>query len=271
MEVFETAAAVDLPDGRVAVCGDWHGDVEWLRTIRNAVQAAASDVTTILQLGDWWMDPWACDATFFDSGVDRVYVTLGNHEPWGEITPQLAAHPGQAVRVSEVTWLLPRPARLRIGGRDILSLGGAASVDREWRVPVVSWWPDEVITDQHVADAIAGGRADVMLTHESPARTPVAAVTQILRSNPMGFPESTLIESAASRARVAQVWDAVRPKHLFHGHMHVAGPGTTDDGRHVTSLASNRQQAHLAVLDLAALTVDIPSLHHDGNSFGSGH
>ena len=57
------------------------------------------------------------------------------------------AHPGQAIRVSEVTWLLPRPARLRIGGRKILSLGGAASVDREWRVPGVSWWPDEVITD----------------------------------------------------------------------------------------------------------------------------
>lgn len=271
MEALETTAVVDLPDERVAVCGDWHGDVEWLRTVRHAVQVAAPDVTTILQLGDWWMAPEASDAMFADSGIERVYVTLGNHEPWAEITPLFDAHPGHAVRVSEVTWLLPRPARLQIGRRDILSLGGAASVDREWRAPGVSWWPDEVITDQHVADAIAGGPADVMLTHESPARTPVAAVTQILRSNPMGFPESTLIESAASRMRVAQVWDAVRPRHVLHGHMHVAGVGLSDDGRHVTSLASNRQQAHLAILDLAALTVDIPNLRHDGYSLGSGH
>lgn len=271
MNVLERTSVVDLPDKRVAVCGDWHGDVEWLRTVRHAVRVAAPDVTTILQLGDWWMDSAACDAVFADSGIERVCVTLGNHEPWAEITPLLDAHPGEAVRVSEVTWLLPRPARLRIGGRDILSLGGAASVDREWRVPGVSWWPDEVITDQQVADAVAGGRADVMLTHESPARTPVAAVNQVLRSNPMGFPESTLSESAASRTRVAQVWDAVRPRHLLHGHMHVAGAGITDDGRHVTSLSSNRQQAHLAILDLAALTVDIPTVRHGGYSLGSGH
>jgi len=271
MEVLETTAAVDLPDRQVAVCGDWHGDVEWLRTVRHAVQVAAPGVRTILQLGDWGMDTEACDAMFFDSGIDRVYVTLGNHEPWAEITPLLDAHPGQAVRVSEVTWLLPRPARLQIAGREILSLGGAASVDREWRVPGVSWWPDEAITDEHVADAIAGGRADVMLTHESPARTPLGTVNQILRSNPLGFPKSTLIESAASRSRITRVWDAVHPRHLLHGHMHVAAAGLTHDGRHVTSLAANRQQAHLAILDLATLSVDIPTLHHDGSSLGSGH
>lgn len=263
MKVLETTSVVNLPDQRVAVCGDWHGDVDWLRTVRHAVQVAAPDVTTILQLGDWWMDPEDSDAVFAGSGIDRVYVTLGNHEPWPEITPLLDTHPGQAIRVSEVTWLLPRPARLRIGGRDIVSLGGAASVDREWRVPGVSWWPDEAITDQQVADAIAGGPADVMLTHESPARTPVMAVNQILRSNPLGFPTSTLLESAASQMRVAQVWDAVHPRHLLHGHMHVAGTGFTDDGRQVTSLAANRRHGHLAILDLDALTVTVPVL--DGN------
>jgi len=219
MTVLETISVLDLPDQRVAVCGDWHGDFDWLRTVRSAVQVAAPDVTTILQLGDWWMDRDACDAVFAGSGIEWVYVTLGNHEPWPEITPLLDAHPGQAIRVSEVTWLLPRPARLRIGGRDILSLGGAASVDREWRVPGVSWWPDEVITEQQVADAIAGGPADVMITHESPARTPVMAVNQILQSNPLRFPTSTLLESAASRMRVAQAWDAVQPRHLLHGDM----------------------------------------------------
>lgn len=134
MKMLETTSVVDLPDRRVALCGDWHGDVDWLRTVRHAVQVTAPDVTTVLQLGDWWMDPDASDAVFAGSGIDRVYVTLGNHEPWPEITPLLDAHPGQAIRVSEVTWLLPRPARLRIGGRDILSLGCAASVDREWRM-----------------------------------------------------------------------------------------------------------------------------------------
>lgn len=135
----------------------------------------------------------------------------------------------------------------------------------------VSWWPDEAITDQQVADAIAGGPADVMITHESPASTPVAAVNQILQSNPLGFPTLTLLESAASRMRVAPVWDAVRPRHLLHGHMHVAGTGLTDDGRQVTSLAANRRHGHLAILDLDPLTATVPTLDRNGDKPAPGH
>lgn len=53
--------------------------------------------------------------------------------------------------------------------------------------------------------------------------------------------------------------------------MHVAGAGLTYDGRHVTSLAANRQQAHLAILDLAALTVDIPTLRQNGYKLATGY
>lgn len=260
---------VDLTVERVAVCGDWHGDLSWVRALAQAIRAIAPDVTTILQLGDWWMDLAESDRIFMDAGIERVYVTLGNHERWGEITPLLDAHPGEAVRVSQVTWLLPRPARLRLGGREFVSLGGAASLDEEWRYPGRDWWPDEAITDQHIADAIAGGPADVMLTHESPARTPVAEVQRVLRSNPIGFPDSALIKSAASRVRVAEVWDAVRPSLLLHGHMHVAGTGITDDGRQVTSLASNGRQGHFAILDLPTLTLETPALGPGGTPITS--
>lgn len=110
-----------------------------------------------------------------------------------------------------------------------------------------------------------------MVKHESPTRTPVAAANQILRPRPMGFPKSRLIESAASRTRIAQMWDEVRPRHLLHGRLRVAGVEITDDNRHVTNLAPTRQQTHLATLDLAALTVDIPVLHCDGYSLGAAH
>lgn len=56
------------------------------------------------------------------------------------------------------------------------SLGGATSVDKAQREQGVNWWPDEDITDEQVAEAIAGGSAELMLTHESPARSPVRAV-----------------------------------------------------------------------------------------------
>lgn len=154
--------------------------------------------------------------------------------------------------------------------RQFLSLGGATSVDREWRTPGVEWWPDEAITDEHVDAAIAGGAGDVMITHESPARTPVRAVREVLRTNPLGVPDHVRAESAASRRRVTRVWDAVRPSLLIHGHMHAPGGGITDDARRVSSLGQDLQQGHLVFLDLATLRLEAPSLRASREASGHG-
>lgn len=260
MDALEHAADITLADQRVAVLGDVHGNVGWIRMLSRALPYLAPDVTTILQLGDWWMPPDEVDEALSETGITGIYVTGGNHEPWGEITPLMNKYPGEAVRVSKLVWLLPRPARLTIGGRSVLSLGGAASVDRESRIEGLTWWPDEAITDEHVADAIAGGPADLMLTHESPANTPVRPVREILRTNPYGFPKAALEASAASRARVSKVWDAVRPELLAHGHLHVGAGGQTADGRRVASLGREGHEWNLGILDLSNLQMATPSL-----------
>ncbi|GAA1218376.1 metallophosphoesterase [Microbacterium maritypicum] len=260
MKALEHTTTITLPDERVAVCGDWHGNLGWARMLARALPALAPDVTTMLHLGDWWMSPAATDEVFAETNIERIYVTLGNHEPWGEITPLLNEHPGAAVRVSDIIWLLPRPARLSIGGRRVLSLGGAASVDRQSRIEGLTWWPDEAISDQNVAEASAGGPADLMLTHESPAGTPVRPVREILRTNPHGFPKTALDASAASRARVAEVWDAVRPELLTHGHLHAPGGGKTEDGRRVASMGRDGQEGNLGILDMKTLMTATPSL-----------
>ena len=260
MRVSEHAERISLPDRRVAVCGDWHGNADWARLVARAFPSLAPDVTTLLHLGDWQMSPREVDTIFADTNIDRFYVVLGNHDDYGQITPLLDRHPGEAVRVSELTWILPRPARLTIGGRSVLALGGAASVDRESRQEGRTWWPDETITDDHVATAVAGGRADLMLTHESPANNPVRAVRQVLRTNPHRFPRMALEASAASRARVSEVWDAVHPELLIHGHMHIAGGGQTDDGRRVASLGRDGHEWNLGILDMQNLRMATPSL-----------
>jgi hypothetical protein len=260
LKVIEAATEVNLPDRRVAMVGDLHGNFRWLDIIARAVQTLAPDITTMLQLGDWWMEPGTTDEALDGTGIERIYVTLGNHEPWDQISPLLDAHPGAAVRVSDITWILPRPARLTIGGRSVLSLGGAVSVDKAWRQEGVSWWPDEEITWEHVTRAIAGGPADLMLTHESPAGTPVRAVREILRTNPMGFPDDARADSATSRARVAKVWNIVNPELLVHGHMHAPGGGTTEHGLRVASLGQDGRQGNLGFLDMQTLRIETPTL-----------
>lgn len=260
MAAREYASEISLPDTRVAVVGDLHGNFRWLDIIARSVQTLAPDVTTMLQLGDWWMDPDTTDEALDGTAIERIYVTLGNHEPWNQVTPLLDAQPGAAVRVSDIAWLLPRPARLTIGGRAVLSLGGAASVDRMWRQEGISWWRDEEITQDQVDEAIAGGPADLMLTHESPAGTPVRAVRDILRTNPFGFPDDARAASATSRARVTEVWEAVRSELLIHGHMHRPGGGATEDGRRVASLGKDWQPGNLGFLDMQTLRIQTPTL-----------
>lgn len=266
MKALEYSTHLELPDERVAVCGDWHGNVHWVRTVARALPTLAPDITTVLQLGDWWMKPSVVDSEFMDTDIDTVLVTLGNHEPWDLVTPLLDSHPGSSVRVSSMTWLLSRPAHLTIGGRRVLSLGGAASVDKAWREPGVSWWPDEEITDEQVKAAIMGAArdepADLMLTHETPEHTPVRAVQEILRTNPMGFPDDALYDSLNSRSRVGKVWAMNHPELSIHGHMHVAGGGQTDDGRRVASMGRDEQQGSLGFLDMRTLRMETPSLRH---------
>lgn len=260
LKALELASTVDLPDQRVAVVGDIHGNFRWLDIVARAVQTLAPDITTMLQLGDWAMDPDTTDEALNGTGIERIYVTLGNHEQWDQLSPLLDAHPGAAIRVSDITWILPRPARLTISGRGVLSLAGAVSVDKAWRQEGVSWWQDEEITREHVSAAIAGGPADLMLTHESPAGTPVRAVREILRTNPFGFPADAIADSATSRARVAKVWNIVYPELLIHGHMHAPGGGQTEDGLRVASLGQDGQQGNLGFLDMQTLRIETPSL-----------
>lgn len=260
MKALEHVDRIVLPDQRVAVLGDVHGNLGWMQMLSRAFPPLAPDVTTILQLGDWWMPSGEVDEAFADTAIDRILVTLGNHEQWDEVSTVLGAYPGEAVRISKLVWLLPRPARLTIGGRRVLSLGGAASVDRQSRIKGLTYWPDEEVTDAMVDEAIAGGPADLMLTHESPANTPVRPVREILRTNPHNFPKAALEASAASRARISQVWDAVRPELLAHGHLHVGAGGRTEDGRRVASLGREGHEWNIAFLDMNNLRMATPSL-----------
>ncbi|CAN7229891.1 hypothetical protein LJR186_000864 [Microbacterium foliorum] len=72
MRALERTAHLELPDTRVAVCGDWHGNIAWVRTLARALPKLAPDVTTILQLGDWWMNTDDQDEAFEDSTIDTV-------------------------------------------------------------------------------------------------------------------------------------------------------------------------------------------------------
>ncbi|MCM3696895.1 metallophosphoesterase family protein [Microbacterium oleivorans] len=252
MDVLEVASEIDLPDRAVWLLGDVHGNTRWIQRAFPAMKRSDPDVRTVLQLGDWWQDTRPVDHWAKIAGIDRVLVTLGNHEPYGTLAPFLSENPGLAVRISRAVWILPRPFRFRVGGRSFLSLGGATSADIEWRTEDVDWWPDEAITDAEVRDAISFGPVDVLLTHESPDATPVLEVRRVIEER-SGASERGVAESTrSSRLMVDRLVEAIRPALHVHGHLHVSGVGVTST-RRVVSLGRDLDPGSIARLDLASL------------------
>jgi len=258
---LEVAPLVHADEKRLIVAGDWHSNTLYIGRAIPAIAREPTGVKTILHVGDFgiWRDPRGrkfLDAVDFwceRAGISRVLVTPGNHEDWGWLDSEFSSHPGKPVPLSTVVQVLPRGYRFETGKRTFVSFGGAASVDFERRKEGVDWFPSELPTEADVARAVAGGHADVLLTHETiDGGTP--ASEGMLRNNPLGFSRKALSYSRRSRELVTRVADDIVPKLLFHGHMHVADDITLPSGQQVVSLGRDDRPRNMVLLELSDLS-----------------
>ena len=256
----------------IGLIGDLEGDRAWAVSRIRAL-GERGDVEVACQLGDlrygMGADPEgyldALETACAETGL-RLLCIGGNHEHWDRLDrlwadPRWQDEHGRAepIAVSDHVTLLPRGHRWQLGGRSFVALGGAPSVNRHLLTDGVDWWPSEVIQDAHVDATIAGGHADVMLTHDSPGppycTDPVA---EIIRGNPWGWPESSLAYAQDGIDKVTRAVVGVKPLLLAHGHFHVAGDGVVrlpgaDHDTTVWSLPANQDPGNVRLLDLDTL------------------
>lgn len=291
----------------VAFAGDWHGDLAWAERCLDYL--ASGGVRLLLHVGDFgiWPGPggrkylYRLERTCAELGI-TIAVTPGNHEDWDRLDSRTPADRGDGLGpVIDLTGshgndghvvVFPRGARFSIrtpsgSERSFVSLGGAPSIDFEYRTRGRDWWGSEMIEPWHVEQVVAGGYADVMVTHDAPGPPyAVPAVEAILRSNPMGWSDQALAYAAVGRKRVTQAFEGVRPKVLVHGHYHAPGTavvplfeGSVIDmadrpgGKYVgpeiagaqtgecrvVSLADQRNAENLVVLDLESFQRSVPA------------
>lgn len=230
----QTRAADDAGGARVGFAGDWHGDAGWAR--QRIFKAAKDGVKLLVHLGDFGF--WYSNVPFAQRVSDsatkygiEVWVVPGNHEDYGMLERLPVDDQGRAVAAPNVLGL-PRGHRFDIDGVHFAAIGGAVSIDRLLRAPSTSWWAAEEITDEQEALAIAGGRADVLLTHDAPSGTRVPLLPRAMRSGWV-TPE-VLLDAEAHRLRLRRITDALSPKWLLHGHYHAYYAdiidGVNDDG-----------------------------------------
>ena len=170
---------------------------------------------------------------------------------WVMVEPP-AGRPGEAIRLTETVWVLPRGYRFTLAGRSFLSFGGAASLDFAYQRARGAWWPEEMPTVDDVAAAIVGGPVDILITHETIIGG-TSKVEAVLRSTPQKWDKAALEYSKQSRTVVTALWAGVEPKLLFHGHLHAADRIQLPNGQRVVSLGSDAQRKNVGLLDLATL------------------
>ncbi|MGG7507555.1 metallophosphoesterase [Plantibacter sp. YIM 135249] len=247
--------AWQLGDEVVAVAGDWHGNVRWVQRALPALVRVAPHVRTMLHLGDFGIWPGrppgflgTVDYWCRRSGFERILVTPGNHDDWDQLVTAFEAAPGEPVQLSEYVWALPRGYRFNIGGRTVMSFGGAASFDAAERIPGRTWWAAEMPTIADVAAAIAPGAVDLLLTHDAPPE-----LADLVTTGEEMSPDARRYV-AASAARIGEVWRSVSPAVLAHGHLHRQGTHHFPDRGVVYGLAADGSDGNLALLRMRDLS-----------------
>lgn len=207
---------------RVLVVGDTHGDARWFHEV---IRRHAGVVDRIIQVGDFgWIFPQPARERGLDklnrqldlAGIDLVFLP-GNHED----------HP----RLAELRRICPRNVdghviirpRIAYTGRysawtwgsfRLGAVGGAVSIDRDWRVQKAArsshgtkyWWPEEVLSPEELAAARTLGKVDYLFTHDAPSSLP--------------WPLKQDLDSTAHRQAMTEVGRALQPRWWFHGHYH---------------------------------------------------
>lgn len=199
---------------RILVAGDTHGNLSEIE--RLLALALEQDCDIVWVCGDFGIWPGGNGFNFRfhtnrlaeECGID-VYFNDGNHEDF-DLLWSIDDFDSEGFRiVDEHIKHAPRGHSWEWSGRKLGALGGAVSIDKEWRVPGKSWWPQESITDEDVAKALKlPPRLDVLFTHDALVNAPFKS-----RMKPD-------IDSLVNRQKVTHVVQNVAPKMMFHGHFH---------------------------------------------------
>lgn len=182
---------------KIALIGDAHGKIFELRKIQERCERS-------IQLGDM-----GCGfKPVPDFGEHHKFIR-GNHDD-----PAVArAHKSY---LGDYGYL---------SDADIFYVGGANSIDKQWRVPGVSWWPDEELSTVELNAAqqlYLDSKPSTVISHECPS----AVNQRMLSSLTIGgldgyFAAKTALVTSRTCQALQQMFELHQPKLWVFGHYHI--------------------------------------------------
>lgn len=220
----QMSARRDLPTDvrHVAFAGDWHANSAFARRVIASVEL---EVDAVVHTGDFLYDanPTFIHAVSQAAGRAGVIVAFvdGNHDNHTWLNKQPRSADG-SVQIAEHVWWLPRGHRWTWTGVRFVAVGGAVSIDRPTRQAYMRagaetcWWPGEELSEADIGAVIAGGPADVMVTHDAPWGVTIPGIAE----NEHLWDPAMLAESKEHQKLLLRAVEAVKPAWLWHGHFH---------------------------------------------------
>lgn len=205
----------------VYVTGDKHQRYEGLLTKADFLKLNENDVVIVLgDMGLFWRrdkrDANSFIKYFEENYKFNLYFVDGNHENFKLLNALEEDENGMGY-VSEHIRHLKRGRRYNIQGKDILAIGGADSIDQYRREPNISWWKEEIITDDEV-DMIDAGHYDYVLSHSCPISVFNEYKWDLCEGNVLGEdrPEFKVCNNQLEKIKNFITFD-----HWYFGHYHV--------------------------------------------------
>lgn len=199
---------------KLLLAGDIHGNLHWHKRIID--YAVRLKVRHIMQLGDYGVWHGSGGERYLKGASDYavendviVFFLPGNHENYVMLEEYATWEKNEDghVEILPNIFYVGKVNAWNWHGKRFAAIGGAVSIDKEWRTEGVSWWPQEQLTLEERQLAHSLDPVDYLLSHDCPTTIPMPN----LINN---------IDSHKHRQAMNRIADALRPKQWFHGHMH---------------------------------------------------
>lgn len=216
---------------QLLIAGDVHGNTDHAKaTIDKARLNGCHKVFFLGDFGAW--EHFDSGIRYFDAVEEHarvrgmpVYFLDGNHDKTSLLLDKYgdqADDEGFLICRPHLRYA-PRGHRWTWEGKKFIALGGAYSVDKDYRLaleqhegrgPGRQWFPEEEMTDEEIDRILLTGLnamgvpVDIMLTHDKPRA-----------SNPR-WNRKDLPECWPNQDRIQRAVQVLKPDLLFHGHLH---------------------------------------------------
>ena len=163
------------------IIGDLHGsEREWTEGVDPLLRAGDTAIVTG-DFGIGMMHGPMSEDRFYDWIEQKPYTVLvveGNHENFDRLNayPISHWHGGRVHRIRRNIIHLMRGEIYEIEGKRVFAFGGGYSLDKALREPGVSWWPEELPSEEEYENARthlreANRRVDYIITHTAPGES----------------------------------------------------------------------------------------------------